>query len=328
MKYCEHIAHTISFNEKDILPCCTSAGFNPPSYYNSRLESHNIVSSIDIDEKQEDAFDIINSNKIEKWSCKNCMFCKEISEMPKDGNKINSIFLRQWIKDEAEEDTNSLPINYEAYELIKKMYETNKIDADELTVRMQSKNLATITNLDKYLDLFAQYGVKAIHVSTDNIVYNEKLAKLMKEQKASINISLDCGTKEMYQLIKKADNFDSIIENLKKYADYTGDSDIGICIHYVLQKDINDNQKEIDSFIDLMKNIGIKNIGIRINGDTLDAFLSGRDGDVLTYKNLITYFYEEANKYGFELDNDSCIEQNFVLEKKPAKKGFFAKIFG
>lgn len=328
MKYCEHIAHTISFNEKDILPCCTPGGYNPPSYYNSRLESHNIVSSIDIDKKQEEAFKILNSKEIEKWSCKNCLFCKEVAEMPKDENKINSIFLRQWIKDDITDEDCSLPINYDAYELIKKMYESGKIDVEKLTVRMQSMDLSSIPDFDKYLDLFEQYGAQAIHVSTDNIVYNEKLAKLMKEQKASINICLDSGTKEMYQLIKKADNFDSIIENLKKYADTTGDSDVGICIHYVLQKNVNDNKKEIDSFLNLMRTIGIKNIGIRINGETLNSFLTGKDTNILDYKNLITYFYEEANKNGFELDNDSCIEQNFILEKKPAKKGFFAKIFG
>ena len=327
MKYCEHIAHTIAFNKNEILPCCTlNADFVPP-YFNSKLEAHNAVTTLDIEAKQQAMMTLINSNAIEKYPCKNCLFCKEVEQMPEDGNKINLIFLRQWTRDDSYDENYSLPMNYDAYDLIKKLYETGKIDKENLTVKMLSYDLSTVTDLDKYLELFKNNGVHAVHISTDKLAFNQTIANMLPEEKASINISLDAGTEETYKKLKNNDNFAINIENLKKYNEYKKENDYALCIHYVLYKDINDNKKEIDSFLNLMKETGVTNIGIRINGDHMKNILSNREGNLANYKTLITYFYEEANKNNFHIDNDSCIEQNFVLEHKKAKKGFFSWLF-
>lgn len=329
MKYCEHIAQTISFNEKDILPCCTSAGFNPPSYYNSIVESHNIVSSIDIDKKQQEFMDIINSEAVKKYSCADCMFCKEVEQKPEEDMKIKTIFLRQWSKDyKVEEENFCLPMNYDAYELIKKLYETQKIDSENLEVKLQCDDLTTINELDKYIKLFNQYGVKTIHVAfSEKIDFNENIAKMLHTGKASINTSLDAATKELYKQIKGTENFDSNIAMLKKYAEYVEENKYALCIHYSLYKGINDNKKDIDAFLNLMKDLNIASIGVRINNANLANILANQDGKLAHYSNLITYFYEEANKANFHLDNDSCIEQNFVLAKKP-QKTFLQSLFG
>ena len=109
MKYCEHIAHTLSFNKSDILPCCTQNTYSVPKYYNSKLESHDIVSTINIDEKQQAMLQILNSEDIEKYPCKNCMFCKNVEQLPEDENKINLIFLRQWANDNVEQTLSLAP---------------------------------------------------------------------------------------------------------------------------------------------------------------------------------------------------------------------------
>lgn len=318
MKYCEHIAHTISFNEKDILTCCTPSGYNPPTYYNSRIESHSIVHSLDIDKRQKEIMDIINSENITKYSCANCIFCKEVEQLPDDENKINLIFLRQWKRDENFEDGNlSLPLNYDAYELIKKLYETNKIDSENLVIKLQCDDLSTATDVDKYIELFNQKGGYAIHVSfTEKVSFNENLAKLLPLKKASINLSLDAGTKDLYKKIKKSENFDSNIEILKKYSTFIEENKYALCIHYSLYKGINDNKKDINAFLKLMKELNIACIGIRINNENLTDIIQNNDERLTHYKNLVTYFYEEAKKSDFYIDNNSCVEQNFILEKK------------
>lgn len=318
MKYCEHVAHTISFNKKDILPCCTTIREIPPTYFNPKLESSDIVSSIDIGKKQEETFKMLNSQEINKRPCVNCIFCKEVAEMPKDDYKINAIFLRQWIKDDNADKNFSDSITYDPYDLIKQMYETDKIDTQNLIVKIQSTNMEEVVDIDKYLDLFIRKGVKEIHISSNIIIFNKKVANLIDSNKATINTSLDAGTPETYKKIKGDDSFNKIIESLKNYQKYLISSKYGICIHYVLFKDLNDNKKELNNFIQLMKELDINCIGIRINQKELIDILENKNENTKLndYRSLITYFYEKAIKNSFNIDKDSCIEQNFLFEKK------------
>ena len=73
-----------------------------------------------------------------------------------------------------------------------------------------------------------------------------------------------------------------------------------------------------------MKKTGIKSVGVRIDHKDLDDYmLNNVSYDVIQqYKELVTYFYKLAKKYSFNLDNDKCIEQNFVLNKKEENKNF------
>ena len=329
MKYCEHIAHVISFNEKDILPCCTPGGTNPPAYYNARIESSDVVNTLDISEKQKEFFDILNGEDLVRYSCFNCIFCKEVEQLPNEEEKINTIFLRKWTKDDLFEETNiSIEMNYDSYNLIKKLYEANKIDTENLQIKIQCDDLSKATDIDSYIELFNQYGGRTIHVGfKNNISFNENIAKLLPLGKASINFSLDAATSESYKKVRGTENFELNVSMLKKYAEYIEENKYALCIHYTLHKNKNDNKKDIDAFLALMKELGIFSIGIRINNENLTEILKNNNEELDNYKNLITYFYEEANKSGFYLDNDSCIEQNFVLAEKP-KKSFFKSIFG
>lgn len=101
-----------------------------------------------------------------------------------------------------------------------------------------------------------------------------------------------------------------------------------ITIHYIIIQGYNDNKKEIKAFINTMKKIGIKSVGVRIDHKDLNAYLRNEaDISIINkYKQLITYFYNEAKKNEFSLDNDSCIEQNFVLADKQKSGGILKKL--
>lgn len=317
MKYCEHIAHTLSFNKCDVLPCCTACSYEAPKYYNSKVESLNLIDNVDIDEKQKQMLEILNSDALEQYSCKDCEFLKEKTteeneETEEDNKKINTIYIRQWHIESYEDEVQfSHPLNYNAYNLLKKLFEQGKFDTENLVIKIQAENNENPDELEGILSIFEQYGFKELHFTTRNTVYKPTIERLIKNNSGSVNIKFIAGTKETYLNIVEKDEFDAIIENTKNY--YTNIANpAGICAHYVLIKDKNDNKEEIDKFLSLMSDMKIGSIGLLFdNPDEKNPVLSN-------------YFYQEAEKYCFSIDPSFIIEEESTTEDKPKKKGFFA----
>jgi len=226
----------------------------------------------------------------------------------------------------ASSNSDEKEFKYNAYEIIKKAYDEDMIDTRNLTIRIQCEDIeiSDKENFEKLISLFEEKGFNIIHFSTINTTYQPTIERLLKEGKCTLNVSLDSGNSETYKKIKQVDKFNDCIENLKKYVEIA-EKIKTITIHYMLIKGLNDNKEEINNFFKVMNEIGIKTVGVRIDHKDLDAYfqknLSAKT--INNYKKLITFFCDEANKYNMHLDNDSCIEQNFLLNKK---EGFFENI--
>lgn len=335
MKYCEHVAHSLCFNLYDVIPCCTCNNGNAPKYYDIRLHKEDIFYNLNFENTQKEIFEKLNSEELKNFSCANCIFLKEKEKGFNKEDKINSIFLKHWTEcncdcvycDNTREKMYGEAAKYNPYHLIKKLYEENKIDAENLVVRVQGGDLSVLPDFEDYMNLFEKNGYKEIHFSTNNISYQTKIEQILKKNKGSLNVSLDCGSKEAYKKIKQVDCFNIVINNLKKYITAKGNSD-HITIHYIIVKEYNDSKKEIAKFINLMQEIGIKNIGIRIDHKDLDIYLGENNSttSVKHYQKLINFFYKKATDFDFKIDGDVCIEQNFVLKNFKEEKSFIQKL--
>ena len=328
MKYCEHIAHTLSFDINNIMPCCTGNNNFAPRHFSIFDNDKEYLETLNLDNSQKTMFEELNSSNLEKYSCSNCIFLKDVDEYS-DDNKINSIYLRFWTlcncscvycdnkRGDEKRHSFGFPAQYSPFNFIKKVYEENKIDTNNLIVRVQGGDLAVLPEFEDYVSLFEKYGYKEMHFSTSNIVYQPKIEQVLKRNKGSLNVSIDCGSKETYLTIKQVDCFDKVVENLRKYLENTKEKN-NISVHYIIVKNYNDNKKEISKFINLMKDIGIQVVGIRIDHKDLNNFLSDKktDTNLQHYRNLISHFYKEAQKSDFSIDGDNYIEQNFVLNKQ------------
>lgn len=231
--------------------------------------------------------------------------------------------------DNIESKTYGQEAQYNPYTIIETAYNNGLIDSENLTIRVQGGDLGVLPNFNDYMELFQKNGFKAIHFSTNNIIYQPKIEEVLKEKKGSLNVSIDCSTQETYKKIKRVDEFDNCINNLKKYIKNAGSSD-AITIHYILIKGYNDNKKEIKSFFDLMNELGIKCVGVRIDHKFLDSYFKKQCNikDIQKHIQLTTYFNNLAQKYNFLLDNDVCIEQNFVINKSQStNKNIIKRIF-
>lgn len=345
MKYCDSLLNELTFYVDEIKPCCSPYSYKAPKYIADcstdeevkKAELNKQIEQLDLQRKQSEIIKDLNEN-LENYSCAKCIFLKDDKENKidlKNKQKYNSIFLRHWTKcnancvycDNHRDSTYDQKALYNPYEIIKKAYENDLIDKENLIVRFQGGDLCVLQEFEQFIDLFTKYGYKSIHFSTNNIIYQPKIEEVLKATKGSLNSSLDCGTRATYEKIKRTDKFNECIENLKTYLS-KGINPYCITIHYVITRGYNDNKNEIKAFMNLMKKIGIKSVGVRIDHKDLDAYLRNEaDISIVNkYKQLITYFYNEAKKNEFSLDNDSCIEQNFVLSKKNKADGVLKKL--
>lgn len=319
MKYCELLLNELNLDSTDVMPCCTPISTEAPKYLSTKNGTIN-PNDIDLKRRKLEICEELNE-KSNNFLCKQCIHLIDCENFQKEDlytQKYNSIHIKSTSRDEGIE-------SYSKKEILQKAYAEDMIDTENLTVRFREENDVSISEeVTELLSLFEEKGFNIIHFSTINTTYQPTIEKLLKEGKCTLNVSLDCGNSETYKKIKQIDKFNDCIENLKKYVEVAKQTE-AITIHYMLIKGLNDNKEEIINFFKLMNEIGIKTVGVRINHKDLTASYQKKlsSKTINNYKKLITFFCDEAKKYNMRLDNDSCREQNFLLNKK---EGFFENI--
>lgn len=89
---------------------------------------------------------------------------------------------------------------------------------------------------------------------SNGIVFSDLAAETIgNDARSKILVSLDSGTKNTYERIKRVKKFDQVISNLKKYAA----AGCNISLKYILIEGYNDATEEIDAFIDIAKELDV-----------------------------------------------------------------------
>lgn len=145
-----------------------------------------------------------------------------------------------------------------------------------------------LKEFDSLVDLLSKYTKQDFQFLSSGIEFSHIIEKILSEGKGNICISIDSWNRELYKKIKRVDKFDQVVENCKKY--YNACKSIqpkAISLKYIMIKGLNDTQKDIDEFVKLAKNIGIKKI-------TLDLDHKNRGNKNFSvpeyYYNLFEYF--------------------------------------
>ena len=203
---------------------------------------------------------------------------------------------------------------YDLLPIIKELYKQNMIDKKELDVHFQGGNVSVLEEFNDLVNIFIKNGVKRVEIATNGIKYLPQIEQICNKTFVDVNISIDAGTKETYKKIKTVDKFEDLIQNLKKYAKLP----ILLRLKYILVRGINDNKEEIENYINLMKEIGIKNSELMI--DQCDSeFLKNGEFKIPEYYYEIFEFYKEKCK-------ENNIEANiWEYIKEILEKGSFFK---
>lgn len=94
-----------------------------------------------------------------------------------------------------------------------------------------------------------------MHVRTNGLLFSNSLYNYLYSDKNSINISVDAGTKETYQKIKRINGFDRVWKNIKKYRETNGD----VQVKYVVFS-YNSNPKELEAFVEKCLEANIRHV--------------------------------------------------------------------
>jgi len=148
-------------------------------------------------------------------------------------------------------------------------------------------------------------------IATNASVYNDKISTMLQNGIAEVLISLDAGTRETFAKIKGVDCWDMVMENTKKYAQAGGK----IKLKYLVSEGINDNETDMDGFINLCHNL---------NADAL--LHSDRIGIKALTPNMLAvciHFARRVSEKGIKsliFYEDFIASDRVVIEKEMQKK--------
>jgi pyruvate-formate lyase-activating enzyme len=86
---------------------------------------------------------------------------------------------------------------------------------------------------------------------TNGFVYDSKIAEILAKTTSYVQCSLDAGTPETYKRIKGFDNWGLVLDNLSRYLAHGN-----VVIKYLLLPGINDNDRDFEGIIGIMKRFG------------------------------------------------------------------------
>ncbi len=115
---------------------------------------------------------------------------------------------------------------------------------------------------------FAMDGDYWLHFFSSGIFYSEVIADAMKKSRANIVVSVDSGTKETYEKIKRVKTFDKVWENMAKYSRVGVQDDFCnkgyVILKYIIIPKVNDSLEEFNAFAKKAQECGCKWIRIAV----------------------------------------------------------------
>ena len=131
------------------------------------------------------------------------------------------------------------------------LQDNNLLDK-ECLFNFASGEITIMPHKDLLLDIAIGYEACFF---TNAFIFNQKIADSLKNNNSSVYVSLDSGTRETFKLVKRSDLFEEVVGNLKKYRKYGG-----IMLKYVVLPGINDDDKDFNGIIDIMKSLNVNRI--------------------------------------------------------------------
>lgn len=205
-------------------------------------------------------------------------------------------------------------LNYDTYPIIKDLIEKGYYKpGGEAT--FQGGEPVLMKHFNELIELFTKNGTK-MRIHTSAIKYSQSVCEALKQNKASVVISLDCASRETYKKIKQVDCFYKVVDTVKKYSQAGLNN---VIIKYIIIPGFNDNISEIDKFFKLMKKLNIKTLALDIELKYAQKY-NNKDISLHIYL-LVDYFEKKAEKLKINVLIYSFL--SYVLKNREIKKSKF-----
>lgn len=309
MKYlsCELLEHGLCFMQEDILTCCYSPADRRGKLMNDILLAKVSDEKIKVDEI------IFQTNKLREnakkgilpHSCNNCYHLKE--QEWDDKNYYSNIYITHFEKCNADciyctsyggIHTNTEKEPYKIMPLLRDLDKRGLLK-NEIEIHIGGGEPTLYKELDELLKEYSFTGrVKMFAVPTSGIKYSEILAQGMKQDNQFSYvmpiISIDSGSPEVYKKIKKTDEYYTVVENIRKYAQA---GDYKMQVKYIVIPHFNDTIEEFTRFLDMCQSVGVSNIGLDIDANYARKFDYNIDTKLINLINDMAVLAKQRNFY-------------------------------
>ncbi len=322
---CELLQNEITCFQNQIQSCCSSQ-LGPvylPDYKGEPIDWDKLV------KMKEDALIGMKNGDIPE-NCKGCFNLKPC-ENPPVKKEFSRLIISHWVHCNCScvycarnEFSNSLvtrvPKNsdfYDLFPILKGLYENNLLAQDgSLFVDFQGGDIAVLEEFEDIVKILQAHNAGYIRFTTNNIIYQPLIEKILKQNKGELMTSLDCGCAETYKKIKRVDKFEDAVKNLEKYRKAAPDA--FVFVKYITVKGINDNASEVNKFLDLMTKLKVPAVSFEI--DYRDIMMNPNKRF-----DIPAHYYELL-----EIFKKRCAENNikltlFTHTENVLKQGYFGE---
>lgn len=272
---CNWIQHGLSFENDHIEMCCLCCHKGGGRLY---IKDDYKGKGLTWDELFELKQKFIDDNKkgIIDPRCEGCfnLICKDWDDEEK---YINYIHFNHWTHCNSDciycytkwdkKAFNSRP-HYKALPMLKELFKRKQFKpGGEVTFAGGEPTI--LNEFDDIIKCLLKNGADRITVHSSGIRYSKAIEQGIKEEKLSVCLSADSGTREVFKNVKRVDKFDKFWENTKKYAKAQEKTTNKFLAEtkFILIPEVNTTKEEIDKWLALSVDAGIKSVVADIEND-------------------------------------------------------------
>ena len=185
---------------------------------------------------------------------------------------------------------------YDLLPILETLYEQDLIDKNSLNVEFQGGSIGVLEEFPDVVNIFLKNNVKSISFFSNGIKYSKAIQEASEKAKCLLITSVDAGTAETFKKLKKVDKFNQVITNLKRYKEEA--PYLVITAKYILIDGINDNEEELDKFLNAVADAKVNNVQMDLDFRKV-MFNDGKKYVVpQKYKDLYKFFDKRAKELG------------------------------
>lgn len=268
---CDWLEHGIIFDHENIIRVCCSqcneGGGRPVLqgyYYGDSLDWDKIFA------QKRQMREVQRKGEVFE-KCKGCILLRE--DEWDDEDYIDRLLLTHWINCNCmciycpavrDENLKSNNKHYDIVPVLRDMCD-RKILKKNAYISIAGGESTIYPEFEEMLHLLLDYGCDNILLNSSGIKYSPAVAKGLAECKLQLTVSVDSGCRETYEKLKLVKTYDKVMENLAKYAAAQVLDKDRVCSKYIIVPGVNDNETEIEKWLENTANIGIKHASIDID---------------------------------------------------------------
>jgi len=114
------------------------------------------------------------------------------------------------------------------------------------TVSLSAGEITVSPYKEEVFKLLRRLNMKT-SVFSNGYIFDENIYDMLCSKQASLDISIDAGTRDTFYKIKRVDGFERVVKNISKYYKSGG----RIELKYIIIEGVNDNSNDISNFLSL-----------------------------------------------------------------------------